>query len=137
MSILQKIRKKAKSNMKHIVLPEGDEPRTVVAAAQVVGEGLAKITLVGNKEKIAQVAKEKGVSLEGINIADPFTHHSTSKYIEQLVQLRQHKGMTNEKAEELVKNNSLYFGTMMVKMEEADGLVAGAISSTSDVLRPA
>lgn len=137
MSILEKIRNKAKSAQKHIVLPEGDEPRTVAAAAQIVKEGIATVTLIGDEEKIAEIAKEKNVSLEGINIANPLTHSSTPAYIEKLVEFRQKKGMTLEKAEELIKYNNLYFGTMMVKMEEADGLVAGAINSTGDVLRPA
>ena len=137
MSILEKIRKKAQSAQKHIVLPEGNEPRTIEAAAEITAKGIAKITLVGNQDEIETFAKEKGVVLDGIAIADPATYKSTPAYTEKLFELRQQKGMTMEQAEELVKTNTLYFGTMMVKMGEADGLVAGAISSTGDVLRPA
>ncbi|NLB90946.1 MAG: phosphate acetyltransferase [Clostridiales bacterium] len=137
MSILEKIRNKAKNVQKHIVLPEGNEARTIEAAAEVVRLGIAKITLVGNEKEIEALAKEKGIDLANIQIANPITDKNTPAYIEQLFALRQAKGMTLEKAEELVKNNPLYFGTMMVKMEDADGLVAGAVSSTGDVLRPA
>lgn len=137
MSILEKIRSKAKSGLKHIVLPEGSEPRTIGAAAQVVAQGIAKVTLVGNEQQIALVAKENNINLDGVRIVNPLEYQNTPAYIEKLYELRQAKGMTREQAEELVKTNSLYFGTMMVKMEEADGLVAGAINATGDVLRPA
>lgn len=137
MSILEKIRAKAKTAQKHIVLPEGDEPRTVQAAAQVAQQGIAKVTLVGDMLKIQAIAKENNVTLDGVDIVDPLTDKNTPTYIEKLVELRQAKGMTREKAAELVKTSTLYFGTMMVKMGHADGLVAGAINSTGDVLRPA
>ena len=137
MSVIDKIKAKAKTNVKHIVLAEGDEPRTVQAAARIVAEGLAKITLVGDPESINKVAAETGTDLKDVQIVDPKTWPKSEAYAEKLCELRQKKGMTPEQAKDLVYNNTLYFATMMLKMDDADGLVAGAINSTGNVLRPA
>ncbi|MBQ1511458.1 MAG: phosphate acetyltransferase [Selenomonadaceae bacterium] len=137
MSVIDKIKAKAKTNVKHIVLAEGDEPRTVQAAARIVAEGLAKITLVGDPESINKVAAETGTDLKDVQIVDPKTWPKSEAYAEKLFELRQKKGMTPEQAKDLVYNNTLYFATMMLKMDDADGLVAGAINSTGNVLRPA
>ena len=137
MSVIDKIKAKAKTNVKHIVLAEGDEPRTVQAAARIVAEGLAKITLVGDPESINKVAAETGTDLKNVQIVDPKTWPKSEAYAEKLFELRQKKGMTPEQAKDLVYNNTLYFATMMLKMDDADGLVAGAINSTGNVLRPA
>ena len=137
MSVIDKIRAKAAADVKHIVLPEGSEPRTVQASADIVKLGLAKVTLVGAKAEIEAKAAELGVDLTGVCIADPATHEKTAAYAEQLFKIREKKGMTLEKATELCQKNTLFFGTMMLKMGDVDGLVAGAINSTGDVLRPA
>ena len=137
MSVIDKIRAKAAADVKHIVLPEGSEPRTVQASAEIVKLGLAKVTLVGAKAEIEAKAAELGVDLTGVVIADPATHEKTAAYAEQLFKIREKKGMTLEKATELCLKNTLFFGTMMLKMGDVDGLVAGAINSTGDVLRPA
>jgi len=134
MAIIDKIKAKAQSNVKHIVLPEGDEPRTVAAAVQIQAQGLAKLTLLGNPDKIKEVAA--GASLEGINIIDPETSEKCAEYAATLYELRKAKGMTEEKAAATVKD-PMYYGIMMVKAGEADGLVSGAIHSTGDMLRPA
>ena len=134
MAIIDKIKAKAQSDVKHIVLPEGDEPRTVAAAIQIQAQGLAKLTLLGNPEKIKEVAA--GASLEGINIIDPETSEKNAEYAATLYELRKAKGMTEEKAAATVKD-PMYYGIMMVKAGEADGLVSGAIHSTGDMLRPA
>ena len=134
MAIIDKIKAKAKSNVMHIVLPEGDEPRTVKAASMIVEQGLAKLTLLGNPEKIKEVAA--GASLEGIEIIDPATSEKCAEYAATLYELRKAKGMTEEKAAATVKD-PMYYGIMMVKAGEADGLVSGAIHSTGDMLRPA
>ena len=134
MAIIDKIKAKAQSNLKHIVLPEGDEPRTVAAAVKIQEQGLAKLTLLGNPEKIKEVAA--GASLEGINIIDPETSEKCAEYAATLYELRKAKGMTEEKAAATVKD-PMYYGIMMVKAGEADGLVSGAIHSTGDMLRPA
>ena len=137
MSVIDKIRAKAAADIKHIVLPEGTEPRTVQAAAEIVKLGLAKITLVGAKAEIEAKAAELGVDLTGVNIADPATCEKTPVYAEQLFKIREKKGMTLEKATDLCLKSTLFFGTMMLKLGDVDGLVAGAINSTGDVLRPA
>ena len=137
MSVIDKIRAKAAADVKHVVLAEGTEPRTIQAAAQIVKLGLAKISLVGAKAEIEAKAAELGVNLEGVMIADPATSEKTPAYAEQLFHIREKKGMTLEKATELCLKDTLYFGTMMLKMDDADAMVAGAINTTGNVLRPA
>lgn len=137
MSVIEMIREKAKSNVKHIVLAEGTEPRTVQAAQKIVEQGIAKITLVGAKADVLKVAEKTGTDLSGVAIVDPAECEKTPAYAQKLFELRQKKGMTLEQAADLVNKNTLYFATMMLKMDDADGLVAGAINSTGDVLRPA
>ena len=137
MSVIDKIRAKAAADVKHVVLAEGTEPRTIQAAQKIVELGLAKITLVGAKAEIEAKAAELGVCLNGVNIADPAASEKTPAYAEQLFHIREKKGMTLEKATDLCLKNTLFYGTMMLKMDDADALVAGAINSTGDVLRPA
>ena len=137
MSVIDKIRAKAAADVKHIVLAEGTEPRTVQAAAEIVRLGLAKITLVGAKADIEAKAAELGVDLAGVCIADPATSDKTAAYAEALFHIREKKGMTIEKATDLCLKSTLYYATMMLKLGDADGMVAGAINSTGDVLRPA
>lgn len=137
MSAIDKIKAKAKANVKHIVLAEGSEPRTVQAAQKIVAQGIAKVTLVGDADEISRVAKETGTELAGVSIVDPKTSEKSPAYAQKLFELRQKKGMTLEQATELIYKNTLYFGTMMLKMDDADGMVAGAINSTGNVLRPA
>ena len=137
MSVIDKIRAKAAADVKHVVLAEGTEPRTVQAAEKIVKLGLAKITLVGAKAEIEAKAAELGVDLTGVSIADPATSEKTASYAEQLFHIREKKGLTLEKATELCLKNTLFYGTMMLKMGDADAMVAGAINTTGDVLRPA
>ena len=134
MALIDKIKAKAKSNVKHIVLPEGEEARNVQAAIVLNREGLAKITLLGNPEKAASVAG--GASLDGIEIIDPATSAKCGEYANLLYELRKAKGMTLEDAQKKVKD-PMFYGVMMVKTGDADGLVSGAIHSTGDMLRPA
>ncbi len=137
MSVIDKIRAKAAADVKKVVLAEGTEPRTVQAAAKITELGLAKVTLVGAAAEIEAKAKELGVDLKGVEIADPATSDKTEAYAEQLFHIREKKGMTLEKARELCLSNTLFYGTMMLKMDDADAMVAGAINTTGDVLRPA
>ena len=116
MSVIDRIKAQAKQNVKHIVLAEGSEPRTVQGAAQIVAQGLAKITLVGNPEEINKVAAETGTDLKDVAIVDPATCEKSEAYAEKLCELRQKKGMTIEQARDLVYKNTLYFATMMLKI---------------------
>ncbi|SHE60647.1 phosphate acetyltransferase [Clostridium fallax] len=135
MELMKQIWKAAKANKKRIVLPEGDEERTLIAAEKIEKEGLADLILVGDKEEIEKKAKSLGVNLEGITIEDPNKSENLPKYINAFYELRKKKGMTLEKAEKIVKD-PLYFGTMMVKLDDADGMVSGAVHTTGDLLRP-
>lgn len=137
MSALDKIKAKARQNVKHIVLAEGTEPRTVAASARIVAEGIARVTLVGPEAEVRKVAAQQGVDLAGVYIADPAVSEKTRPYAELLYELRKSKGMIPEEAYKLVSENTLYFATVMVKTGDADGMVAGAINSTGNTLRPA
>ena len=137
MSVIDKIKAKAQQSVKHIVLAEGSEPRTVQAARRIVDQGIASVTLLGTKTEIEQVAAQTGTGLTGIALIDPKASDKTEAYISLLVELRNAKGMTPEQARELVTGDTLYYGALMVKTGDADGMVAGAINSTGNVLRPA
>lgn len=136
MAIIDQIKAKAKSNVKHVVLPEGDEIRTVTAAGTLLKEGLAELTLLGDPEKIRSVAAQAGVSVEGAHLVNPETSEKSAEYASMLYEIRKAKGMTEEKAAQLVKD-PMYYGVMMLKNGDADGLVSGAVHSTGDMLRPA
>ena len=134
MGFIDEIKAKAKTNKKTIVLPETEDIRTYEAAEAVLREGTANLILVGSEEEIA---KNKGsFDISGATIVDPATSEKTDAYIATLVELRQKKGMTEEQARELLLSNYLYYGVMMVKMKDADGMVSGACHSTADTLRP-
>lgn len=137
MSAIDKIKAKAKSKVMHIVLPEGTEPRTVQATRKITDQGIAKVTLLGNPDEVKKVAAETGTDLTGVEIIDPKTSEKSAGYADLLYELRKAKGMTPEQATELVTGNTLYFGAVMLKAGDADGMVAGAINSTGNVLRPA
>lgn len=136
MSMIEMIKEKAKKNIKRIVLPEGDEPRTIRAAVKVLEDKLAFPILLGDPNKIAEVAKAEGVDIAGIEIIDPSNSPKASSYTELLYELRKAKGVTMEDAAKLVAD-PMYYGIMMVKTEDADGLVSGAVHTTGDMLRPA
>ncbi|MBP3255679.1 MAG: phosphate acetyltransferase [Clostridia bacterium] len=136
MSFIEGIKEKARQNIKTIVLPESNDVRVLTAAAKVKEEGFADVILVGNKDSINELANENNIDIANIKIVDPNTSEKFSKYAEDFYELRKAKGMTLEQAKEIMKDN-VYFGMMMVKEEDADGLVSGAAHSTSDTLRPA
>ncbi|MGL4345773.1 MAG: phosphate acetyltransferase [Cellulosilyticaceae bacterium] len=134
MSFLESIKERARSNKKTIVLPETQDMRTIEAAHTILKEDLANLILIGNKEEI--MGKANGYDLSGAQIVDPNEFEQMPSYIEKLVELRGSKGMTAEKATELLNKDSLFLGVMMVKQGLADGMVAGAANSTANVLRP-
>lgn len=134
MSFINNIKNRAKNLNQTIVLPESLERRTVEAAAKILDEEIAKVILIGNKEEIEKVAE--GVDISKAIFVDPSSFDKMNDYVNDLVELRKNKGMTCEKAEELLKNDPLYLGVMMVKEGMADGMVAGAVNATANVLRP-
>lgn len=131
--LLNSVREKAKKLNKTIVLAEGEEPRIITAAAKIAAEGIAKIVLLGNENVIKQ--KCLSVNLDGITVID-VNAVDVAPYAELLYELRKAKGMDMETATKLARN-PLYFGVLMVKRGEADGMVAGSVNATGDVLRPA
>ena len=137
MDLISQIIEQAKANPRKIVLPEGDEIRTLKAADAVLKDGVANIILIGNPEKINELAAKN--ELKNINkatIVNPLNHDKKEAYINLLVELRKSKGMTAEQALPLVEN-PLYLACLMIKNGDADGEVAGAMNATGDVLRPA
>lgn len=137
MDLLTLIKENAKKHNKRIVLPEGLEERTIKAADEVLGEGIAQIILIGNKEKVLELAQKFNLkNIEKAKIVDPLNHEKKETYINLMVELRKNKGLTKEEASKLIEN-PLYLGTLMIKNGDADGEVAGAMNATGDVLRPA
>ncbi|MCI1665252.1 MAG: phosphate acetyltransferase [Atopobiaceae bacterium] len=124
---LDRMKSTAKADLKTIVLPEGEDPRTIDAAKVVIQEGLAKLVILGDPATI---------HVDGATVIDPKTSDKHDAYAAKLAELRAKKGMTLEQAMETVNDNT-YFGMMMVKMGDADGLVSGACHSTANTLRPA
>ncbi len=136
MALIDKILAKAKADTRHIVLPEGEEHRNIEAASRIVQAGIARITLLGDPEKIRATARDMGAQLAGTQIIHPVSSDKAQPYAEALYMLRKAKGMTAEEAAAKLAE-PMYYGVMMVKMGDADGLVSGAIHSTGDMLRPA
>lgn len=135
MELMKNIWEAAQRDRKRIVLPEGEEERNLVASQKIKENGLADVTLVGNLEVIKRKATDLKVNLDGINIVDPETSDKIDSYVQEFYEMRKNKGMTIEKAEKIVRD-PLYYGTMMVKLGDADGMVSGAIHTTGDLLRP-
>jgi phosphate acetyltransferase len=132
MSLMNQIKNKARQQKRRIVLPEGSEPRTLQAAEILLKEGICELILLGDEEAI----KGSGAKLDGATIIDPRTSGKLEEYAQELYELRKSKGMTQEAALEQMKDET-FFGTMMMKKNEADGMVSGAVHSTADTLRPA
>lgn len=137
MGLIEEIIANARADKQRIVLPEGDEPRTLQAADRVIADGIADVILIGPAQKIADRTTEFGLkNISKARIIDPQTNPERQRYADLLFELRKSKGMTPEQAYDLA-GNFMYLGILMVKASEADGLVSGARSTTSDMLRPA
>lgn len=138
MELINTIKQKARSLNRRIVLPEGTEERTLKAANEIIGDGLARIILLGKPEEINSLAKQyKLDNISGATIIDPAgSHEKKDHYIDMMVEIRKNKGLTREEASRLIEN-PLYLSVLMIKNGDADGEVAGAANATGDVLRPA
>ena len=137
MTFAEKMKGLAKDAHKHLVLPEGLEPRTVRAARIIADEGIAaSVTLIGNEAEVRANAEKLGVSLEGIEVCDPEKSDKLAEFAKEYYELRKHKGMTEEQAAIDIKDK-LRWGSMLVHLGYADAMVAGAESTTADVLRAA
>jgi phosphate acetyltransferase len=135
--ILQKIGERATADIQHIILPEGEDARTLHAAAVCVRDGIAKITVLGKEETIRGLAEESGANLNGVEILDHrASHHEFGKMAELYHQLRRAKGVTLEEAEQTLKD-PLYYGNLLVRQGKADGSVAGATNTTAHTVAAA
>ena len=137
MSVIDEIKNKAKANKKTVVLPETTDMRTLTAAAEVISEGIADIILVGKEEEIKAKAEAEGLDLAKASFVDPENCDHLNTYIESLCEARKSKGLLPEDAKEILLSNPLFFGATMVRVGDADGMVAGACHATADTLRPA
>ncbi|HKM94826.1 MAG TPA: phosphate acetyltransferase [Prolixibacteraceae bacterium] len=136
MKLLEQIKSNASRLNKRIVLPEGTEPRTLQATSIILSEKIAQIILLGDEEEIAEQAKKLSINIDGALIVNPKTDPRRETYANLMVEIRKSKGLTKDEALILL-NDPLYFGPLMIKSGDADGELAGAISATGDVLRPA
>lgn len=138
MHLMDVIKDKAKKDLKTVVLPESYDERMLFAAEKIVEQGLAKVIILGNPAEVQAAASAKGVNLKGVDIEEPATSPKLNGYIDALVELRKSKGLTPDEAKKLLTApDNLYFAGMMVRQGDAGGEVAGATSTTGNVLKAA
>ncbi len=138
MHLVEQIKAKAKKNLQTVVLPESYDERMLFAAQKVVEQGLAKIVILGNPAEVAAAAAAKGVNLAGVEVLEPAASPKLEAYVDALVELRKSKGLTREEAKGLLTaKDNLYYAGMMVRQGDAGGEVAGATSTTGNVLKAA
>lgn len=135
MELLNRIWDLARNDIKRIVLPEGEDRRTIEAARKIKDLNLAHPILIGDKERILQEINNLELNCDDIEIIDPNNFTDIDRYIDKFYEIRRNKGVTIEKAR-IIAKDPMYFGTLMVKCNDADGLVSGAVHTTGDLLRP-
>lgn len=136
MNVMKEFKNKARESKKTIVLPEGQEPRMIKALPKIKDENLAHIILLGSESQIKEIANKENVNLNGVEIINPAQSELKEEFADIFFNLRKHKGITKGDALDRIVD-PLYFGVMLVHTEKADGMVAGSINATGDVLRPA
>ena len=136
MSFIDEIKQRAKSQIKTIILPEAEDLRTLEATDKICKEEFAKVVLIGNEEEVTKKAQENNFDISKAQIINPEKSEKYDEYVNAFYELRKAKGMTIEEAKKLILD-PVFFGMMMVKMGDGDGLVSGAAHSTADTLRPA
>lgn len=134
MSFIDTIKKRARSDKKKIVLPESMDKRTWEAAQTILKEDIADLIIIGTPEDIASNAD--GLDVSKAKIINPRTYEKTEEYVELFTDLRKSKGMTPEKARETILSDYAYYGCLMIKNKDADGMVSGACHSSANTLRP-
>ncbi|MCR4716397.1 MAG: phosphate acetyltransferase [Lachnospiraceae bacterium] len=137
MSFIDDIKERARRDKMKIVLPETNDPRTIIAAHKIIKEDIAKVILIGDKDRILENAKSNRLEVDKADFIEPDEFDRIDEYVERFVDIRKKHGITADQARQILLSNYLYFGCMMVKMGEADGMVAGACHSSADVLRSA
>ena len=136
MEFIEQMKQTAQKNIKTIILPEVEDLRILQATDKILKEGFAKIILLGNREELLKRAEDNNIDIRNAEFYDVNEADNAKYYIEELYNLRKDKGMTLEEAEKLIKTNSRYLATIMVKMGDADGYVSGASHSTADTFKP-
>ncbi len=134
--ILEKIRQRAAADLQHIILPEGEDPRTLLAAEMCARDGIAKVSVIGNEEKMRAAAAAAGANLNGVNIIDHRASDDFGNVARMFHELRRSKGISLEEAEQTVKD-PLFYGNLLVRLGQADGSVAGATNTTAHTVRAA
>lgn len=134
MGFIDVIKAKARADKKMIVLPESMDRRTFEAAEKILNEDIADLVIIGTPEQVA--ANSEGLDISKATIINPFTYEKTEEYANLFVELRKSKGMTYEQAKETMLNDYAYYGCLMIKAGDADGMVSGACHSTANTLRP-
>jgi phosphate acetyltransferase len=132
----QSLVKRARQDLKNIVLPEGDDDRILQAAARVLQMDAARVTILGDRDAILARAAALGIDLRAANIVDPTGGDLVDHFADIYTELRSHKGMTKDRALEVIRTSGTYFATMMVYTGMADGMVSGAKHTTADTIRP-
>ncbi len=135
MGLIDEIISKAQKLSKTIVLPETEDERVLKATEKILQQGIAKVVLIGEKDTIEKDAANLNVKIDGAQIVNPKEYEKFDAYVDEFVKLREKKGMTKEKAEQIMGTDPRYFGAMMIHKGDADGMVAGSNSPTADVLR--
>ena len=134
MGFIDIIKAKAKADKKTIILPESMDRRTFVAAAEILKNGIANLIIIGTPEEVA--ANSKGLDISGATIINPDTYEKTQDYVDLFVELRKSKGLTPEEAKNIMLKDYAYYGCLMIKNGDADGMVSGACHSSANTLRP-
>ena len=137
MDFIAELRKRAQANPKKIVLPEGHDERTIMAANIAQEAGIAKIVILGEEKIIKDKAKGLGVSMAGVEVIDHKKSKDFEEYVNLFYEIRKHKGITPEDARKIILEESIYYGGLMVRKGAADGFVAGAVSTSGDVAKAA
>lgn len=134
MGFIDRIKERAKSNIKTIVLPESMDRRTFEAAEIILKENIANLIIIGTEDVITE--NSKGLDISGATIINPYNFYKTPDYIDVFYELRRSKGMTPQLAKDTIMNDYMYYACMMVKFGDADGVVSGACHSTAQTLKP-
>ncbi|MCK4606904.1 MAG: phosphate acetyltransferase [candidate division Zixibacteria bacterium] len=136
MSALSRIKENARSKKRRVVLPEGTEPRVIMAAGKILSEEIASVTLLGDEKEIARLADEHDLDLSRVEVIDPARSGEFNDFVAQFMEIRKAKGIDKDKAAKTMLN-PLFFGAMLVRNDRADASVAGSVNTTGDVLRAA
>lgn len=136
MEVFDRIEQRARQNPRHIVLIEGEDPRVIQGGHRAVEAGAAKITLLGDPERVQAMVRSLNIEAPRFEVVDPRTAEAAGRYAMALYDLRRRKGVTEAQADEMIRQ-PLYFGAMMVREGDADGCVGGAVHATADIVRTA